>query len=738
VDSLSASPCKSSNAEAHLLSHFSHETVRQKSAALGRYHRHMSTDALARLERTTSSGPLTHLPIWSEVDAADVEPGITALVESAQAEFAALEESVVPTWAGLVEPLERIEHRLSVIGTIMHLTSVKYSDELQAAYDKVRPAVVAMSNTMNQSRPIYEAMVALQTSAEGHSLSIERARILDESIRGMERSGVALTGAEQDRYKQIKERLAELSNMFKTNLLKEEMSSRVKVANEERLDGVPDAVIEISRAQAADDGAETGWHFLVNAVSYLGILQHATDRSLREEMYRAFRSRGVQPEFDNRPVLKEILELRQEQAKLVGFDNYAALSLDAKMAPSTAAVWELLDQLEQAARPAAESEMEALAAFMADQGAEGANDPAPWDIAFWSERQKEALYGYDAEALRDYFQLPKVLDGLFSLITKLYGVEIAESSDTNVPVWDPSVQFFEVRRDGDVIAGFYVDPYSRPGEKRGGAWMNTVVSRDRLLAAGNAESSLPVALFVMNARPPADGRPGLMSLDEVRTLFHEFGHATQHMFTEINEGGASGMNLVEWDSVELASQFNEYWMEHKPFLRALTAHVDTGEPLDDDTLDRIIDSRNFLVANATLRQLHFAKTDMALHQRFGIDPALTDPAQVDIDMAVETLVTPRLEDESPLPAFGHIFAGGYAAGYYSYKWAEVLAADAFAAFREAGLDNDAELQVVATRFRETVLGLGGSRPAAEVYRLFRGRDATPDALLADQGLINVA
>jgi len=226
-----------------------------------------------------------------------------------------------------------------------------------------------------------------------------------------------------------------------------------------------------------------------------------------------------------------------------------------------------------------------------------------------------------------------------------------------------------------------------------------------------------------------------MSLDEVRTLFHEFGHATQHMFTEIDEGGASGMNLVEWDSVELASQFNEYWMEHKPFLRALTAHVDTGEPLDDDTLDRIIDSRNFMVANATLRQLHFAKSDMALHERFGIDPALEDPAQLDIEMAKKVLVSPRLPEETALPAFGHLFAGGYAAGYYSYKWAEVLAADAFAAFREVGLDNDDALGEVAARFRETVLGLGGSRPAAEVYRLFRGRDATPDALLADQGLV---
>jgi len=694
---------------------------------------------LARLELTTTSGTIAHLPVWAGIAAADVEPGVTELVDMATAEFAALEESLEPTWAGLMEPLERIEHRLeAVIGAITHLTSVKYSDEMQEAYDAVRPAIVAMSNTMSQSRAVYDAMVALRDSDEGQNLSVARARILDESIRGMERSGVALTGAQQDRYKEIKNRLAEISNTFSTNLIKEERESRVKVTDEARLDGVPDAVIEIAKNQAIEDGAEDAWHFQVNGVSYLGICQNGTNRSLREDMLRAFRTRGVQPDLDNRPILKEILELRQEQAQLVGFANYAELSLDAKMAPSVEAVWELLDQLEHAARPFAEIELESLTAFMVEQGAEGADDPQPWDTAYWAERQQEALYSYDAEVLRDYFQLPKVLGGLFDLVTKLYGVEIAESTDASVPVWDESVQFFEVRRDGNVIAAFYVDPYSRPGEKRGGAWMNTVVGRDRLLATGDADSSLPVALFVMNARPPADGRPGLMSLDEVRTLFHEFGHATQHMFTEIDEGGASGMNLVEWDSVELASQFNEYWMEHKPFLRALTAHVDTGEPLDDETLDRIIDSRNFMVANAMLRQLHFAKSDLTLHQRFGIDDSIVDPQALDIELGNQILVTPRLEGESMLPAFGHIFAGGYAAGYYSYKWAEVLAADAFAAFREAGLDNEAELAEVASRFRETVLGLGGSRPAAEVYRLFRGRDATPDALLADQGLVSPA
>jgi oligopeptidase A len=281
-----------------------------------------------------------------------------------------------------------------------------------------------------------------------------------------------------------------------------------------------------------------------------------------------------------------------------------------------------------------------------------------------------------------------------------------------------------------------MDPYARPGEKRGGAWMNTVVDRTRVLAPPERSSSLPVALFVMNARPPAAGKLALLSLDEVRTLFHEFGHATQHMFTTVEEGGASGMNLVEWDAVELASQFNEYWMEHKPFLRQLTAHVESGEPLADETLDRIIASKNFMVGNATLRQLQFARTDMALHQHYAVHGGNQPrtPFDIEAEIAAETLVLPRLAGETQLPAFGHLFAGGYAAGYYSYKWAEVLAADAFAAFKEVGLANDEAVREVAERFRGTVLGLGGSLPAAEVYRRFRGRDATPDALLVEQGL----
>ncbi|MFU8814751.1 MAG: M3 family metallopeptidase [Pseudomonadales bacterium] len=700
-------------------------------------------DSLRLLEQTTSVGPIRHLPVWDDIRAEHVEPGLNGLLEQAEWEFEQLERAQQPSWEGLMVPLERLQDRVGrVFGAVSHLTSVKYSDALQAGYDAVRPRYVALLSRMSQSVPIYQGMVALRDGPLAPGLDQAQTRILAESIRGMERSGVHLQGEARQRYQALQERLSDLSNRFQTNLVKEEKGSRVRVTDAAQVQGIPAAVLALAADMARQDGIDAAspeagpWHFVVNGVNYQAVIQHAEHRGLREQFLRAFRARGTSDGFDNRPVLEEILRLRQEQSALVGFASYAERSVDAKMAPSVGAVWSLLEQLEAAARPAAERERQALLDFMRTAGAAEADDLQPWDIAYWAEKLREAEYAYDSERLRDYFQMPRVMDGLFSLISTLYGVEIQALPAGAVPVWDPSVDFYQVLQDGRVMAGFYVDPYARSGEKRGGAWMSTTVDRSRVLAPEGASSSLPVALFVMNGRPPAEGRPALMSLEEVLTLFHEFGHATQHMFTAVEEGGASGMNLVEWDAVELASQFNEFWIDHKPFLRRLTAHVDTDQPLDDATLDRIIASKNFMIGNATLRQLHLAKTDLTLHQQYGVtdgDPQRS-PFDIERDIAERTLVMPQLTEGSTLPSFGHLFSGGYAAGYYSYKWAEVLAADAFAAFEEAGLDDPAALRQVAERFRDTVLALGGSLPAAEVYRRFRGRDATPAALLAAQGL----
>jgi oligopeptidase A len=704
----------------------------------------MSRTLLETLEETASFGPIHHLPHWTRFEADKVVPGVNALLDETEAAFDALEAGMTEaqaSWDTLMKPLERMHIRLGVmLGTVSHLLSVKYSDALQEAYDQVRPRYVAFSNRVAQSRAVYDAMVAIRDGGEFPGLSEARQRILTESIRGMERSGVHLEGEARERYEEIQQRLSTLGNDFQTNLVREEKESRIRVEDPARVAGVPAPIRVAAAEQARGDGVadadpEKGpWHFVVNGVNYMAVIQQGKDGKLREDFYRAFRARGTGEGFDNRPILEEMLRLRQEEAQLVGFDNYADLSIDAKMAQSADDVWSLLGELEKAARPAAEKELEALERYARDHGI--ADALAPWDVGYVSERLREKLYDYDSEAIRAYLQMPRVLSGLFELTERLYGLTIREAAADAVPVWDESVRFYEVLSGQEVIAGFYVDPYARPGEKRGGAWMNTVVGKSRTLAGPGQTSSLPVALFVMNGRPPEAGKPALMSLDEVRTLFHEFGHATQHMFTEVEEGGAAGLNLVEWDAVELASQFNEYWMEHKPFLKEMTRHVETGEPLDDGTIDRIIESRNFLIGNGTLRQLLFGKVDLALHQRYGL-PGSNDPDtpfEIERQIARETVITPMLDDESQLPAFGHLFSGGYAAGYYSYKWAEVLAADAFAAFKEAGLDDEAAVGEVADRFRRTVLALGGSLPAADVYRRFRGRDATAEALLVDQGL----
>jgi len=702
--------------------------------------------ALAELETAATLGPLTHLPHWPRFTAARLDAALGELLTRTGADFDAIEAALPDQsgWDAVMVPVERLQLRLGrLFGQLGHLLGVKYDDSLQAVYDRWRADYVRLSNRMAQSQPLYDALCRLRDSAEFPSLEAARQRVLTESIRGMERSGVHLTGADRQRYQDISDELADLGNRFQTNLVKEEAATRLRIHDPAELAGVPPAVVEQAARTAAQDleredvDPEHGpWHFVINGPNYLAVIQHGAHRGLREAMYRAFRARGTHSDYDNRPVLRRMLVLRQELARLVGFDSYAELSVDAKMAPDVTAVQALMDRLEAAARPAAQREAGALARVAADGAGSGEERLEPWDVAFWSERWREQEYDYDAESLREYFQQPRVMQALFDLMKDLYGIDIEPADHGAVPVWDDSVSFYTVSRDGEVIAGFFVDPYARPGEKRAGAWMNTVVGRSRLLASGGRDASLPVALFVMNSRPPAAGRPALMSLDEVRTLFHEFGHATQHMFTDVIEGGAAGMNLVEWDAVELASQFNEFWMEQKDFLRNMTAHVDSGEPLDDATLERIIASRNFMVGNATLRQLHFARTDLALHERYGLPGSNDDvePAQIEAALADSTLVLPRLVDESQLPSFGHLFAGGYAAGYYSYKWAEVLAADAFAAFEEAGLDDVAARREIAARFRETVLGLGGSLPAAEVYRRFRGRDPSADALLRQQGL----
>ena len=699
-----------------------------------------TTTPLEGLTSTVDYGDLKHLPLWPDVRQDRVVDGVRAAIERADAAFAALEadaeSALEASWDGLMLPLERIERALAEpVARIAHLLSVDFSDALNDAYEVVRGDHVVLATRMAQSRPLYDALGRLAQQA---SLNDTQRRIVDENRKAMEHSGVHLDAIARAKFLEIQERLSELGQQFAKNLTLAQRNGRVYVTDASELDGVPEPVVNAAAALAEADG-KTGpgdgpWHFQVTGTNYQAILENAQHRGLRERMYRAFAAQGTEADTDNRDVVVEILQLRQAKADLLGFEHYAALSLNDKMAGAPAAVWKLIDQLENAARPPAERELRELEAFVAEAGDTLADGLQPWDVAFYSERMKSARFGFDAERVRDYFQVEHVLGKLFELMRELYDLEFKAVPSGDVPGWDPAVTFYEVAERGQTIAGFYMDLYERPGRKRPGAWMNSVVDRSRVLAADGATSSLPIALFVMNARPPAAGRPATFSLDEVRTLFHEFGHALQHMLTRVHEGGASGMNLVEWDTVELPSQFNENWIYQPGFLKDVSAHVDDGTRLEDEVVSNILASRNFMAANATLRQLQFAKADMRIHEECGHDAASPSPFDVEAQVVDETVVTPTVSGYPKLPAFGHLFAGGYAAGYYSYKWAEVMAADAFAAFEEAGLDDTDALRDVARRFRETVLADGGSRPSAETYRAFRGRDATIDALLRSQGL----
>jgi oligopeptidase A len=456
-------------------------------------------------------------------------------------------------------------------------------------------------------------------------------------------------------------------------------------------------------------------------------MQHCRNRSLREDVYRAYVTRASSGEFDNSETMLKILRLRREQAKLLGFETFADVSLAQKMAPDVAAVEEMFETLRTASWSHAERDMEDLRRLAAESGEQ--EKLWHWDIAYWAERLREQRFDFTDEQLRPYFSLERVLEGLFALVQRIFGITV-KAADGKAPVWHRDVRFFEIDNEqGKHIASFFLDPYSRPQNKRGGAWMDDCLSRRWF--DGNLQ--LPVAHLVCNSTPPVGSKPSLMTFREVETLFHEFGHGLQHMLTTVDFADASGINGVEWDAVELPSQFMENWCYHKPTLIGMTAHYETGEPLPDELFEKIRAARTFRSGTMMLRQLNLGTTDMELHTRFDPDGKET-VLDVQRRVSEKTSLLPMLPEDRSLCAFSHIFAGGYAAGYYSYKWAEVLSADAYSAFEESGLDDEKAVARTGRRFRDTVLSQGGSRHPMEIFADFRGREPKPDALLRQSGL----
>ncbi len=676
------------------------------------------------------------IPPFDQIDVSHIEPGVKALLAELTLELEALEQHLRPTWSGLIEPLTLIQERLGWSwGVIGHLMGVKNSPELRAAYEAVQPALVEFENRLAQSRPIYDGMQTMRASHAWDSLNPAQQRILESALREAELSGVGLGGNRRDRFNQLQQALAELSTQFSNNLLDATKAFSLHLTTAAEVEGLPESLLALAAQTAREAGypdattASGPWRITLDYPSFGPFMQHSRRRDLREQVYRAHITRASSGAYDNREHIDRILELRHEMAQILGYGSFAELSLARKMAPSVEAVYELMEGLRQASYDRATAELDQLRCFAKAQGAAEADHLTHWDIAFWAERIREQDYGLKDEELRPYFPLPQVLEGLFALAHRIFAITIIPA-DGQAPVWHPDVRYFQVLNSQQApIAHFYLDPYSRPAEKSGGAWMDECINRAKI----NDTVRLPIAYLVCNQAPPIDGKPSLMTFAEVETLFHEFGHGLQHMLTEVDYPGAAGIHNIEWDAVELPSQFMENWCYHRQTLLGLARHYQTGEPLPEDLYQKLLAARTFMTGTATLRQVRLGWTDLDLHHHYPLNgtETITELSQ---RITRQCSVLEPLPEDAFLCSFSHIFAGGYAAGYYSYFWAEVLSADAFAAFEEAGLDDQAALTEIGQRFRDTVLSLGGSHHPMQVFQRFRGRQPSPDALLRHRGL----
>jgi len=668
-------------------------------------------------------------PAFDRIRAEHVAPAVQTLLAQAAA---ALERAVGPEVdvdyeamsAVLDVAAERLERAWGQVG---HLHSVADTPELRAAYSDSLGAVTAFHTRISSDQRLMARYQALRQ--QDHGLTPARRRALDNALRDFELSGAMLEGADRERFAQIKARRAELAQQFSEHVLDATDAFSLDVPASQ-LAGLPDDALAAAREAAQAAGVE-GCRLTLHAPSYLPAMQHVHDRSVRQALYRAYVTRASEhgpPEQDNTAIIQEQLTLKQEEARLLGRANYAEVSLAPKMAGTPQEVLDFLRLLAQRARPSAQKDFEELKAFAAAEW--GLADLQAWDVPYVSERLREKRYAYSEEEVRAYFTLPRVLQGLFEIIETLFGVRIVEDQ---APVWHDSVKFYRIERaaaqSGDAapttVAHFYLDLHARPG-KSPGAWMSDAQSRWRRPDGAGAVQT-PVARLICNFASPQGGRPALLTHDDVITLFHEFGHGLHHMLTQVEDLAVSGIAGVEWDAVELPSQFMENFCWEWSVLRQLTAHVDTGEALPRELFDKLLAAKNFQSGLATLRQIEFGLFDMRLHSEPG---SQADVQRVMDEVRAEVAVIHPPAFNRFQNAFSHIFGGGYAAGYYSYKWAEVLSADAWSAFEETDpLD-------VATgqRYLHTILEVGGSRPALESFKAFRGREPRIDALLRHQGL----
>ena len=663
----------------------------------------------------------TTLPAFDRINASGVEPTIRELLQRNRGEVAALESQPHPTFANTVLPLEQLSHRLSrTWSPISHLNGVLNSDELRASYNACLPLLSNYWTDLAQSEPLFRAYTAIAANESG-KLDAAQRRVIERALEDFRLAGVGLPAERKARYKAVVQELATLAAKFEENVLDAMNSWTRPVTDERELAGINPVIVEQARVRAAEKGAP-GWLFALEQPTYVAVMTDADSETLRRDFYEAWSTRAseVGPsagKFDNTAVMDRILSLRHEAAQLLDFPNYAAYALATRMAPSNQAVFDFLRQLVRVARPAAKREFAELEAF--------AGRPLnAWDVSYYAEKLQAKLFSISQEELRPYFPLPRVLDALFSVAEKLFGVKIAERK--GVPVYHPDARFFEILdANGEVRAGFYLDACAR-AKKRAGAWMDDCVGRKDF----GAEHTVPVAYLVCNFLPAAPGKPALLTHDDVVTMFHEFGHGLHHMLTRVGYPSIAGINGVSWDAVELPSQFMENFAWRPEVLAAMARHFESGEPLPTDKQAQLLGSRTFHAGLATMRQLEFALFDFRLHAEY--DPARGARVHEILAEVRDEVAVFAVPEWNRFPHnFGHIFAGGYAAGYYSYKWAEVLSADAFAAFEEQGVFD----KRVAQRFLDSILSQGGSKKALDAFVDFRGRPPDVNALLKQQGLI---
>ncbi len=705
------------------------------------------------------------LPRFAEIKPEHVAPAIDQLLAENRALIARLlSDTAPPTWDVFVLPMEDANERLSrAWGPVGHLNAVMNSSELREVYNATLPRITQYYAEMGQNLALFVKFKALRNSAEFAGLSVARKKIVENELRDFRLGGAELPDAQKARYLEIQERLSELSSRFSDNLLDATNDYSLVIENKDELSGLPDDVLQAAQ-EAAQAASKGGWLFTLKAPSYMPVMQYADNRTLREKMYRAYGTRASEfgkPEWDNTKLMDEIVKLRGEEARMLGFANFGELSLASKMASSPQQVVEFMRELAKRARPFAEKDLAELREFAHSEL--GIDDLQSWDVGYASEKLREQRYAFSDQEVKQYFPEDAVLPGMFKLVETLYGLQIKAAS---APVWHDDVRFFDIRNQQNQLVGqFYLDLYAR-NSKRGGAWMDDVITRRRLKKG----IQTPVAYLNCNFSPPVGGaaasseqgpaqrdvnvresaakpatvaddvvashsgrRPALFTHDEVITLFHEFGHGLHHLLTEVEDLGVSGINGVEWDAVELPSQFMENFCWEWDVVRGMTRQSDTGEPLPRVLFDKMLAAKNFQSGLQTLRQIEFSLFDMMMHSNFEAGGGKSILQLLDEVRAEVAVLIPPAFQRFP-HSFAHIFSGGYAAGYYSYKWAEVLSADAYSLFEENGVLNPD----VGARFRSEILAMGGSRGAMQSFAAFRGREPSIDALLRHNGLIEAS